>query len=163
VPCRRANRPNAEYAPSSAVAGEQAIRLDEPACERVQQSESDARIRVEERVEVVTADRETLDVGCCAYTGHVDGIVDQKREFSEAFSGEAVERLGAKLDRGPPGRQDQQTAAGLILLEEYLARSGVKVTRMGGETLERVIGKRGEHWDAPELGDLVLVNHPRNI
>ena len=48
----------------SAFAGEQAIGVGEPAGEHAEQSDRDARVGVEERVEVVAADRETLDVGC---------------------------------------------------------------------------------------------------
>ena len=58
-----------------------------------------------------------------------------------------------------PGGQNQEAAAGLIGLDEDVAGGRVEVAGIGGELLERVVGQRGEHGYAAELGDLVLVSH----
>ena len=98
-----------------------------------------------------------------AHVRHMDDIVDEERELSDAFAGDAVDRLGAELHRRLPGGQDQQATAGLIRLDQYLARRSVELARTRGETLEGVVGERGEHLDSPELRNPVSVDHHRYI
>src|SRR6185295_10490216 len=91
--------------------------------------------------------------------GHMVDVVDEQRQLADAFAGVAFERLGAELDRRGSGRQDQQPAAGLVGLDQYLTGRRIEVTRARREALERVERKVGEHRNALELLDLVAVKH----
>src|SRR5262249_2788516 len=59
-----------------------------------------------------------------------------------------------------PRRQDQESAAGLVRLDEHLPGGCVELTRLRRDEVEHVVGKRREHRYPAQLTDPVPVAHP---